>query len=97
MKIVLEDHEGNNLHDLLFQEYCITYPNPTAEYGHRDYFVIYNAKYTTDPQIYDKEVLNLIKSLEFSDWEEDVEGLFSFEWKNLKEREKIFNTLKSLT
>lgn len=97
LKIVLQDYAGNNLKNTSFQDYQANYPFPTAEYGHRDYFIIFNSKYSTDPEIYDTEITQLITSLGFEDVEEDAEGLFSFGWNDLVEREKIFNKLKSLT
>ena len=95
MKIKILDVDGKCINSVYtYEEYVQRFPEPTAEYGHRDYFDIYSAKYKKEPQIYDTNVTALINSLGFRDWEEDSQGRFSFVWRDDQERKEIFDKLK---
>lgn len=81
-----------------YTEYVKKFPEPTAEYGHRDYYEIFDAKYSKNPEVYNPTVQELIEAsvLDLFNFEEDAEGVFSFEWNTNAEREEIFNNLQSL-
>lgn len=81
-----------------YTEYVKKFPEPTAEYGHRDYYEIFDAKYSKNPEVYNPIIQKLIKTLGFDlfNFEEDAEGIFSFEWNTDIERKNIFKKLQSL-
>lgn len=98
-KVKIFDVEGNEI-TYSYEEYVERFPEATAEYGHRDYFDIWDSKYGDEcPEIFDSQIEELISSTfpwDKWEWEEDTECRFSFEWKTEEEREELFNKIMSL-